>query len=257
MDIVVCLKQTFDTEATISLDNEGKISGDGVKLIVNPYDECALEEALRLQEKHGGTVTIVSVGDERTQDALRSGLAMGADKAVLIRKDNLEEVDGWVTANLLAKALSSLPYHLVLTGRIAVDDGNAQVAARLAEALGIPFVDSITNLNIEGDQALAVYEGEGGAVKARVQLPAVFSAQKGLNEPRYPVMAGILKAKKKPLDVLEASELCTNSDDLRAKLQHVAYILPPERKVGRVLSGTPEEAVSELARALREDEKII
>jgi electron transfer flavoprotein beta subunit len=257
MDVIVCLKQTFDTEATVLLTDCGEISDQGVKLIVNPYDEYAIEEALQLVEKHGGTVTAVSVGSDRTESALRAALAMGVDKAILICWEGRTKLDEWVIANALSAAIKTLPYDVILTGRVAVDDGSAQVAARLAESLRVPFVDSISSLSIENGHASAVHEVNGGAAKVTVELPAVFSTQKGLNDPRYPAMAGILMAKKKPLAVWELQDLCADPNLLAPKTQTTGYILPPSRKDGRILSGTSAEVVSELARLLRAEEKVV
>jgi electron transfer flavoprotein beta subunit len=257
LDIIVCLKQTFDTEAAIFFDEHGEISSTNVKLIVNPYDEYALEEALLIKEKHGGSVTVVSFGSEKAMEALRSSLAMGADKAVLIREEGFLSIDGWVISEVLAATIKRFPYQIIITGRIAVDDGGSQIPARLAEALGLPFVDSITRLSVEPDYALATNEVDGGTATTRVQLPAVFSAQKGLNDPRYPAMAGILKAKSKPIEIIEASELFDNAVIPQAKTRIIAYSLPEKRNGGRILVGSVEETAHELARLLREEEKVV
>jgi electron transfer flavoprotein beta subunit len=147
MNIVVTLKQTFDTEAKIAL-KDGKIDAAGVETVINPYDEFAVEEALKLKEKLGGEVTIVSVGGDETEKSVRTALAMGADTAVIV-DPGTEDADEWVIAEILAKALSEIPYDILLAGRIAVDDGSSQVAVRLAEAINIPSVTSILELNIE------------------------------------------------------------------------------------------------------------
>ena len=128
MNIVVCLKQTFDTEAKIVLDSKDKIDSNGVNLVMNPYDEFAVEEALKLKEKFGGEVTLLSMGSERVQEALRTALAMGCDQAVLVSDPAIENPDEWVTAEILAKAAGQIPYDIILAGRIAVDDGSSQVA---------------------------------------------------------------------------------------------------------------------------------
>ena len=136
MNIAVCLKQTFDTEAKISLNSSGKIDDANVTRCINPYDEYAVEAGLKLKEKFGGEVTIVSVGGEKTPESMRTALAMGADKGILIKDPVLEQADEWVVAEVLAKAISQIPYDIILSGRIAVDDQSAQVAIRVAEALG-------------------------------------------------------------------------------------------------------------------------
>ena len=197
MDIVVCLKQTFDTEAKIVIDGSGKIDPTGVNLVINPYDEFAVEEALKLREKFGGQVTLVSMGGERVQESLRTALAMGCDNAVLVNDPSLDSPDEWVAAKVLAKAVSQIPFDIILTGRIAVDDGSAQVAVRLADELNIPSVGSILKLEVEDKTATVTREIDGGTEIIEVSLPAVLTAQKGLNIPRYPSMMGIMKAKKR------------------------------------------------------------
>jgi electron transfer flavoprotein beta subunit len=257
MNIVVCLKQTFDTEAKIALDSKGKIDGSGVNLVINPYDEYAVEEALKLKEKFGGEVTLVSMGAERVQEALRTALAMGCDQAVLVNDPAIENPDEWAAAEILAKTVSQIPYDMILTGRIAVDDGSAQVAVRLAEALGIPSVNCILKLDVEEGKAAATREIDGGTELVEVSLPAVFTAQKGLNVPRYPTMMGIMKAKKKEIKLLTLADLGLSTADLTAKTTVTKFSLPSSRKGGQKITGEAADAVKELAKLLREEEKVI
>jgi len=254
MNIVVCLKQTFDTEAKIKLTNDGKIERKGVSLIINPYDEFAVEEALRLKEKEGGQVTVVSVGGPEVQDALRQALAMGADKAVLI-DPGVEEVDEYAAATILAKALSGMEYDIILGGWRAIDDSSAQVAGRVAEILNIPVVNMVTKLEVAGGKATATREIEGGSEVIEVSLPAVITAQKGLNEPRYPSMKGIMKAKKKPMEKTTAAEV--GVDSVVTKVQALFYSLPKPREAGKVIEGEAPDAARELARLLHEEAKIV
>lgn len=257
MNIVVCIKQTFDTEAKIVLDGSGKIDGAGVNLVINPYDEFAVEEALKLREKFGGQVTLVSMGGERVIEALRTALAMGSDDAILINDPSLENPDEWVAAEVLAKAISQIPYDIILTGRIAVDDGSGQVAVRLADALNIPSVSSILKLEVEDGKAAVTREIDGGTELIEVGLPAVLTAQKGLNVPRYPSMMGIMKAKKKEIKVLTLADLGLSAADLPGKTSVTKYSLPGARKGGIKVSGEPADAAKELARLLHEEAKII
>lgn len=256
MKIVVCLKQTFDTEAKITINAGGKINDQGVSLIMNPYDEFAVEEALRLQEKNGGEVTVISVGGAKAQDALRQALAMGADKAVLVTPE-LEAMDEYTTATILAKAIAGLEYDLILAGFRAVDDGSAQVAGRVAEILGLPVVNVVTKLEVADGKALATREIEGGSEVVEVPLPAVITAQKGLNEPRYPSMKGIMKAKKKPMEKKDLAGLGLDAAAVAAKVSTLEYFLPAPRAAGKIIPGEPAEAAAALARALREEAKII
>ncbi len=258
MKIVVCLKQTFDTEAKITLDGEGKINREGVSLIINPYDEFAIEEALLINEKAGGgEVTIVCLGREEAQESIRQGLAMGADKAILITDPALEDGDEYTAAVVLAKAIGDLEYDLILGGWRAIDDGSGQVGVRLAEILDVPSVNMVTKVEVGDGKVTATKEIEGGNEIIEVPLPAVLLAQKGLNEPRYPTMKGIMKARRKKLDVLSLSDLGLSEDDVKAKVESLKFSLPEERQAGKVLEGEPEDTVKELAKLLREEAKVI
>ncbi|KGK89886.1 electron transfer flavoprotein subunit beta [Desulfosporosinus sp. HMP52] len=255
MNIVVFIKQTFDTEAKIVLDASGKIDANGVNLIINPYDEYAIEEGIRLKEKHGGEVTVVSMGGSRAQEAVRTALAMGADKGVLVSDPGLENTDEFGRAQILAKVVADIPHDIILAGRIAIDDGASQIAVRLAEALSIPSVSSVIKLEVAGTQATATREIDGGTELIEVSFPAVFTAQKGLNDPRYPSVAGIMKAKKKPLKSLTLADLGFGAGDLKMVINQ--YSLPTPRKAGRKIDGEPAQAASELAKLLREEAKVL
>ena len=257
MNIVVCLKQTFDTEAKIALNANGGIDTAGVNFVINPYDEFAVEEALKLKEKLGGEVTIVSVGGEKVQEAQRTALAMGADGAILVNDPALENVDEWAAAEILAKAIAQIPYDIILAGRIAVDDGSSQVAVRLADALGLPSVSSILNLEVDGDKATVVREIDGGTETIELSLPAVLTAQKGLNEPRYPSMMGIMKAKKKEIKIVSLADLGIGAADVASKMKAPVFSLPTPRTAGVKVEGEPADAAKELARLLREVAKVI
>jgi len=255
--IAVLLKQTFDTEATISLDSEGQINRQGVNLIINPYDEFALEEALCLKENYGGEVTVISAGAPEAQTALSQALAMGADKAVLVTDDALAKSDEQAYALLLSKHLSDLGFDLILAGWRAIDDGSAQVALRVAERLGIPHINVVTKLEINDGKAVATRETEGGSEIVEVSLPAVITAQKGLNEPRYPSARGIMQAKKKPLQKLSLADIGLSADQVTPKVEIISYFMPPTRSVGKIIPGEMPEAARELCRLLREEAKIL
>lgn len=256
MKILVCLKQTFDTEAKITLDSNDKIERKGVSLIMNPYDEFAVEEALRLKEKGEGEVTVISVGGQQTQDALRQALAMGADKAVLVDPGDVE-LDEYSTATILAKVISGMEYDIILGGFRAIDDGSAQVAGRVAEILNIPVVNVVTKLEVEDGKALATREIEGGSEVIEVSIPAVITAQKGLNEPRYPSMKGIMKAKKKPMEKKTLADVGLDENQIAAKVKAISFSLPEARKAGKIIPGEAAEAAAELAKLLREEAKVI
>lgn len=257
MNIIVYIKQTFDTEAKIVLDGSGKIDANGVNLIINPYDEFAIEEGIRLKEKFGGDVTVVTIGGARAQEALRTALAMGADKAVLISDPALENTDDLGNAEVLAKALSTMACDILVTGRIAIDDGASQLGVRVAEKVGVPSVSSALKLEIDGTHAVVVREIDGGTETIEADLPIVLTAQKGLNDPRYPSVAGIMKAKKKPLQTLALADLGLSAGDLAAKMTVQKYTLPEARKAGQRIPGEAAQAAHELARLLREEAKIL
>jgi len=258
MNIVVLLKQTFDTEAKIVL-KDGKVDSTEVTQVINPYDEFAIEEALKIKEANGGEgeVVIVSVGGAKTEEAIRTGLAMGCDRAILINDPDAADPDSWAAAEILAKALADVSYDLILSGRIAVDDQQSQVAVRVAEILGIPSVTSILELNIADGKATATREIDGGKEIIEVPLPAVFTAQKGLNEPRYPNMMGIMKAKKKELLTKTFSDIGGSASDLAPKMAVRSASLPAARAAGTILKGEAAETAAELARLLREEAKVI
>lgn len=257
MNIVVCIKQTFDTEAKIVIDGSGKIDNTGVEQVINPYDEFAIEEALQLREKFGGEVTVVSMGPAKAEAAIRTALAMGCDKGVLITDPDLENADEWGTAEVLAKAISQIPYDIILVGRIAVDFGGSQVGVRLADLLDIPSVSSILKLEIDGDKATVTREIDGGTEIIELSLPAVLTAQKGLNTPRYPSMMGIMKAKKKEVKVLSLADLGLNASDLEPKMIVQKFSLPTPRTAGKKIASEPAEAAVELAKLLREEAKVL
>lgn len=255
MDILVCLKQTFDTEEKIDIEN-GEISEDGVEFVINPYDEYAVEEAIKLKEEHGGEVTVISVGPDRAESALRTALAMGADKAVLVEDDEIEG-DEYTISHVLAAVVKDHSFDIILGGYMAVDDGSAQVGPRLAELLDIPHISTITKLEIDGDQVTVEKDVEGDTEYIEAKLPVLVTAQQGLNEPRYPSLPGIMKAKKKPLERLDEDDLDLDLDDIAGKTEVLDQFLPPEKKAGKVLEGEVEDQVKELVDLLHNEAKVI
>ncbi|MEW9669903.1 electron transfer flavoprotein subunit beta [Ammoniphilus sp. 3BR4] len=255
MNILVLLKQTFDTEEKIGIHN-GQISEDGVEFIINPYDEYAIEEAVKLKEENGGEVTVLTVGPARAESALRTALAMGADQAVRIEPSEAE-ADEYVVAKWLAAAIKNRPFDLILGGNMAVDSGSGQVAIRVAEELNIAHVSTITKLTIEGSKATIERDVEGDLEKMEVSLPVLVTAQQGLNEPRYPSLPGIMKAKKKPLEVVTLADLGINSEDSTSRTTVIDQYLPAKKEAGRVLQGDVKLQVSELVQLLRSEAKVI
>ena len=257
MNIYVLMKRTFDTEEKITIAN-GKINEDGAEFIINPYDEYAIEEAIQVRDAHGGEVTVVSVGNEETEKQLRTALAMGADKAVLINiEDDVENGDQFTTAKILAEYLKDKDADLILGGNVAIDGGSGQVAPRVADQLGIPYVTTITKLEINGSTATITRDVEGDSEVIETSLPVLVTAQQGLNEPRYPSLPGIMKAKKKPLDELELDDLDLDEDDVEAKTKTIEIYLPPKKEAGKVLQGDLADQVKELVNLLHTEAKVV
>ena len=232
MNIYVVMKRTFDTEEKIAIKN-GKISEDSAEFIINPYDEYAIEEALTLREEHGGEVTVVTVGDEEAEKELRTALAMGADKAVLINDEEVEERDEFSSAIILSKYLKDKEVDLILAGNATVDGSSGQVGPRLAEELGISAVTTITKLVVEGNKAIIERDVEGDVETVETQLPLLVTCQQGLNEPRYPSLPGIMKAKKKPLEKLDLDDLDIDEDNVVAKTKTIDRFLPEAKGEGK------------------------
>ncbi|WP_026676512.1 electron transfer flavoprotein subunit beta/FixA family protein [Fictibacillus gelatini] len=256
MNIFVILKRTFDTEEKISINN-GKISEDSAEFIINPYDEYAVEEAIVLRDQHGGEVTVVTVGSEEAEKELRTALAMGADKAVLISNEDLDSQDQFTTSSILATYFKEQEFDLILGGNVAIDNGTGQVGPRLAELLNIPYVTTITSIKIDGSTVSIDRDVEGDVEKIETSLPLLVTAQQGLNEPRYPSLPGIMKAKKKPLETLELDDLDIDEDDVEAKTKTVEVFLPPKKDAGKILSGEIASQVKELVSLLRTEAKVI
>lgn len=255
MNILVCLKQTFDTEARIVLE-DGLVKEDGVQYIMNPYDEYAVEEAIALKEKFDGLVTVVSIGPARVEEAVRTALAMGADEAVIV-DDPQAFGDEYTAAEVLAAVMRARPYDLILAGNQAVDDGSGQVALRVAELLGIPHIGVVTKLTVEGTKVTAERDAEGDTEIVEATLPVLVTAQQGLNEPRYPSLIGIRKAAKKPIEHLTVADLGLSAEALTARAQVVDTFLPAAKGAGRVLEGDTAARVDELVRELRQTSKVL
>ena len=257
MNIYVLVKRTFDTEEKIVVSG-GKIQEDGAEFIINPYDEYAIEEAIQKRDAFGGKVTVITIGGEDAEKQLRTALAMGADEAVLINtEDDLDELDQYSSAYILAEYLKDKEADLILAGNVAIDGGSGQVGPRLADLLGINYVTTITSLEIEGTTAKIVRDIEGDSEVLETSLPLLVTAQQGLNEPRYPSLPGIMKAKKKPLEELELDDLDIDEDDVELKVETVEIYLPPQKAAVRVLEGDLSAQVKELVSLLHNEAKVI
>jgi len=257
MNIYVLLKKTFDTEEKIAI-TDGQIDDDSAEFIINPYDEYAVEEAIKQRDEHGGEVTVVTIGDEDSEKQLRTALAMGADQAVLINtEDDLEDGDQFTTAKILEAFFEDKEADLILAGNVAIDEASGQVGPRLAARLGISYVTTITDLKIDGETAKIDKDVEGDVEKVETSLPVLVTCQQGLNEPRYPSLPGIMKAKKKPLEELEIDDLDLDEDELEPKTKTVEIFLPAEKEAGKVLEGEVADQVQELVSLLKNEAKVL
>lgn len=254
MNIYVLLKTTFHTEEKIVLE-KGQIKDQEVEFIINPYDEYAVEEAILQRDAHGGKVVVVSVGNEDAEKQLRTALAMGADEAVLIEDEDAENGDASTTARILATYLKDKEPSLILAGNMAIDGGSGQVGPLVAELLGIQAITTITKIEIEGNQATIVRDVEGNNEIVEVPLPVLVTCQQGLNEPRYPSLPGIMKAKKKSLETLDLDDL--DLDDLQGVTETKEIFLPQAKSAGVRLEGETAQQVQELVHILRTQVKVI
>ena len=258
MKIAVCVKQVPDTETRIRIapDGKGILEGD-VNWIVSPYDEFAIEEALKIKEAKGGEVVLVSLGPDRVQSALRSGLAMGADSALHLKDPLFEQTDTLGTAWALATALKPQAPDLILMGQQGVGGDNAQVPGLVAEILDLSQVTMAVKIELQDGKATIEREIEGAHETWDVTLPAVVSAQKGLNEPRYASLKGIMAAKKKLIETKGAADLGLSPEQLAPKTRVVGLELPPSRSAVKMIEGDADTQVKELLRLLHEEAKVI
>jgi electron transfer flavoprotein beta subunit len=262
MEIVVLVKQVPDTESLIEISADGvSIKKQDIKWVMNPYDEIAVEEALQIREAQGGSVTVVSMGGVKAVETIRTALAMGADKGVHINDPAAEGSDALATAKILAAALKEISLDLIIAGHRAVDEDNYQVAAGVAEFLGIPQVSMVIKAELLDGKIKCQRTIEGGTVFIEAPLPALFTTQRGLNEPRYASLPGIMKAKKKPVDVKTIADLGLDAASVGAanrKVKIKALNLPPERQAVRMIEGdSPQDKAAELVRVLHEEAKLI
>ena len=260
MEVVVLLKQVPATESLIAVGDDGQsIKTENLKWVISPYDEFAVEEALRIKEAHGGKVTILTVGPDKATEAVRTALAMGADEGVLINDPAAQGLDGLGTAKVLAAALKDMPYDVLIAGQRAVDDDNFLVGTAVAEYLGIPNISIVNQQEISDGKIKCRRTIEGGTVTIEAPLPALFTTQRGLNEPRYASLPGIMKAKKKPLATKSLSDIGLDPAEVsEVKAKVMSMQPPPERKGGRIIEGeTAAEKAAELVKLLAEEAKVI
>jgi len=262
LEVIVLLKQVPSTESFVGISENGlSVKTGDVKWVINPYDEFAVEEALRVKEAHGGSgsVTILSVGTEKAVEAIRTALAMGADKGILINDSAAHNCDGLQTAKILAAVLKNMPFDLIIAGQRAVDGDNYAVGSAVAEFLNIPAVTMVMKETIADRKITCSRTVEGGMVVVEAPLPALITTQRGLNEPRYASLPGIMKAKKKPLEIKSLKDIGLDAAGIGApKTKIISLKYPPERKGGKMIAGeTAADKARALVKALHEEAKVV
>lgn len=260
MKIAVCIKAVPDTEAKIVIAADKlSIETAGVRFVTSPYDEFAIEEALLQKTKHGGETMVFSMGGAECTDVLRDALARGIDNATHLQDPSFTNLEPLSTAKVLAAAIKDGGYDLILLGQQGAGGDNSQVPAMLAELLDLPQVTVVTKLEIEGNKFKADREIEGAHETVEGTLPAVMSAQKGLNEPRYPGIKGVMAARRKEIAVKNAESLGLAGkigvDHASMKLAEMAP--PPERPQGRILEGDVDAQVKTLIQLLKTEAQVI
>jgi electron transfer flavoprotein beta subunit len=263
MNVLVLLKQVPDTESLIEInDDASDIKTDNLKWILNPYDELAVEEGIRVRERAGdGKVTVLSVGPERVAAAIRTALAMGADEGVLINDPALEKLDPLVTAKVLAAAARTIPFDLIIAGQRAVDDDSYLVPSAVAEHLGIPLIAQVVREEVRGDKIQCEQTLQDGTAVVEADLPVLLSTQRGLNQPRYASLPNIMKAKKKPLETRNLAAIGLDAahfgrEALKIKILSLAF--PPGRKICKMIAGeTAAEKAAKLVQALHDEAGVL
>ncbi|MEO0081583.1 MAG: electron transfer flavoprotein subunit beta/FixA family protein [candidate division WOR-3 bacterium] len=261
MNVVVCIKQVPSTETKVRINTQTRLLDTSeVEWVINPYDEYAIETALRIKEKLGNTVvTALTFGPERTRTALKTALSMGCDRAVYVSDSGVEDIDALSRAKILAAAVKREPFDIVLCGKQAVDDDLAFVPQALAHFLGVPHVAVVPEVEIEPGKGSIIChrEVEGATEVVHMKLPCLVTIQKGKYEPRYPTLKLMMAAKKKEIPTLSLADLSLDQNKLTRGITYLEDQLPPGRKPGRRLEGEPADVVPELVRLLHEEAKVI
>jgi electron transfer flavoprotein beta subunit len=263
MDIAVLLKQVPDTETVIRLNPDGtSIDTSSIKWVINPYDEYAVEAALRLKDSQGAQVTILSLGPQRTVESVRAALAMGADQAILVDDPASEGSDALGKARVLAAALKQIPVDLIFCGHRAVDDDENQVGIMVAELLGIPHLALAVAVEVADGRVMIDRPIEGAKLRVQAELPALVTlgGAHAVWNPRYASLPGIMKAKKKPLEVKKLADLGLSPEQVgagSAKIRLAALEMPQPRQAGVMVPGDTAGKAKELVRLLHEEAKVI
>lgn len=260
MEIYVLVKQVPDPEAIVKVKSDLELEIEN-KYFTNFFDEIAIEAGLKLKEKFGGKVTVLTL-DHRRVDALRRGISMGADEAVQITDPALESSDPFSVARTLSAYLRDKPFDLIFTGRQAMDDDAGIVGPAVAECLGIPHIHSIIGLEVDAQkrEARVVREVENGKEILTCPLPALFTCQKGLHTPRIPLVMNVMKAMKAQIKKVDLASLGLSPTDVGAqasKIKIQKYLPPPKRPPVKIIKEDFPENVKTLVKLLREEAKVI
>jgi len=261
MKIYVLIKHVRDTETRVKINPDGNsLEFIGDNWVISPYDEFAVEAGLQLREKFGGEVVALTLGDDDASKSLRQAMAMGADSSVLLKDPLFSDLDALSTAKVIAKALSKEQFDLILAGKQGVGGDSQAVGSMVAALLNVPVAAVVTSLEVDGTAVKAKREIEGGLEAISLGLPALITCQKGLNEPRYPSLKGIMAAKKKEVKVLGAADLGFDENTIGPKANKTVrrgYIAPPPRPQGRLIEGEPAAQAKELVNLLRDEAKVL
>ena len=257
MKIFVCIKQVPDTETKIKISpDQNGIDTAGIKWVMNPYDEYAVEEANKLRDANpGAQVWVLSVGPKaRVVESLRTALAMGADEAIVVNGENL---DNYSTAKALAEVIKAEGgAKVIFSGKLAIDDNASSVSQMMAEFLNVPHTTVVSKFAFNGENVTVERDIEGGAKEVvQMMTPAVVAANKGLNMPRYASLPGIMKAKKKVIKEVEFASLNIPATDIKVK--HTGFKLPADKPAVKILSGDSSAQAAELVKLLRDEAKVL
>lgn len=248
------MKITPDTETRFQLNADGTdvVWDSSIEYIIGPYDEYAVEEAIRIKEKIGGEVILVTIWNGSKDKSFRKAMAMGADSAIFLKNEELMHSDSLSIARALAETIKPLNPDIIITGKVATDSSNAFIGPAVADILNMPVITEISNLEVSEDGIKATRDVAGRKEKFESKLPVVITTDKGLNEPRYPKLPMIMKAKKKSLEKRENSPT-----EIRKNVLQIKVEFPPKKEAGSKLTGTPDEIVSQLVDGLINIDKAI
>lgn len=254
MKIVVLLKATPDTETIFQINNEGTdvIYDSSIEYIIGPYDEYAVEEAIKIKEQFGGEIISVTIGKGVEEKTIRKAMAMGVDSGIYIKNEDLLNSDPLSIARAIAETIKPLNPDIIFCGKMATDTSDSFMGPAVAAIMGIPVISEISSLEVSEDGIVATRDATGRKEKFESKFPVVLTADKGLNEPRYPKLPDIMKAKKKPLELKENS-----GTELRNNIKQIKAEYPPKKEGGEKITGTPEELVDQLMDGLTNKLKVL